>query len=109
MSTYRNRTHRRRSPDIEVQLRFNEHPGKNYPAQVVRTAQALDPTLRTLQVELQVDNGKGELFPGAYAEVHFKLPGNANTLRVPATALIFRAAGLQIATVERTTRRSCIA
>jgi multidrug efflux pump subunit AcrA (membrane-fusion protein) len=68
---------------------------------VVRTAQALDPTLRTLQVELQVDNSKGELFPGAYAEVHFKLPGNANTLRVPATALVFRAAGLQIATVEQ--------
>ena len=86
-------------PGVAAQLRFNEHPGVEYPAQVVRTAQALDPTLRTLQVELQVDNSKGELFPGAYAEVHFKLPGNANTLRVPATALVFRAAGLQIATV----------
>jgi RND family efflux transporter MFP subunit len=88
-------------PGVAAQLRFNEHPGVEYPAKVVRTAQALDPTLRTLQVELQVDNSKGELFPGAYAEVHFKLPGNANTLRVPATALVFRAAGLQIATVEQ--------
>jgi RND family efflux transporter MFP subunit len=86
-------------PGVAAQLRFNEHPGVEYPAKVVRTAQALDPTLRTLQVELQVDNSKGELFPGAYAEVHFNLPGNANTLRVPATALVFRAAGLQIATV----------
>ena len=86
-------------PGVAAQLRFNEHPGVEYPAKVVRTAQALDPTLRTLQVELQVDNSKGELFPGAYAEVHFELPGNANTLRVPATALVFRAAGLQIATV----------
>jgi RND family efflux transporter MFP subunit len=86
-------------PGVAAQLRFNEHPGVEYPAKVVRTAQALDPTLRTLQVELQVDNSKGELFPGAYAEVHFQLPGNANTLRVPATALVFRAAGLQIATV----------
>jgi RND family efflux transporter MFP subunit len=86
-------------PGVAAQLRFNEHPGVEYPAKVVRTAQALDPTLRTLQVELQVDNSKGELFPGAYAEVHFKLPGNAKTLRVPATALVFRAAGLQIATV----------
>jgi hypothetical protein len=65
----------------------------------VRTAQALDPTLRTLQVELQVDNSKGELFPGSYAEVHFKLPADENTLRVPATALVFRAQGLQVATV----------
>jgi RND family efflux transporter MFP subunit len=88
-------------PGVAAQLRFNEHPGVDYPAKLVRTAQALDPTLRTLQVELQVDNSKGELFPGAYAEVHFKLPGDENTLRVPATALVFRAQGLQIATVVR--------
>jgi RND family efflux transporter MFP subunit len=87
--------------DLEAQLHFNEHAGLEYPAKVVRTAQALDPTLRTLQVELQVDNPKGELFPGAYAEVQFKLPGSAHTLRVPATALVFRAAGLQVATVEQ--------
>jgi RND family efflux transporter MFP subunit len=86
-------------PGIDVQLRFNEHPGKDYPATLVRTARALDPTLRTLRVELQVDNSQGELFPGAYAEVHFKLPGSNSTLRVPATALIFRSQGLQIATV----------
>ena len=88
-------------PDLEAQLQFNEHQGIAYPAKVVRTAQALDPNLRTLQVELQVDNKNGELFPGAYAEVHFKLPGNAQTIRVPATALVFRAAGLQVAAVEQ--------
>jgi len=86
-------------PGIDVQLRFNEHPGKDYPAALVRTAKSLDPTLRTLRVELQVDNSQGELFPGAYAEVHFKLPGSSATYRVPATALIFRTRGLQIATV----------
>jgi RND family efflux transporter MFP subunit len=88
-------------PGVEAQLRFNEHPKDSYPAKVTRTAQALDPTLRTLQVELLVDNSKGELFPGAYAQVHFKLPGNTSTLRVPATALVFRAAGLQVATIEQ--------
>jgi RND family efflux transporter MFP subunit len=87
------------TPGIEVELRFNEHPGKDYPATLVRTARALDPTLRTLRVELQVDNRRGELFPGAYAEAHFKLPGSTTTYRVPATALIFRSRGLQIATV----------
>jgi RND family efflux transporter MFP subunit len=87
------------TPGILAELRFNERPGKSYAATVVRTAQALDPTLRTLQVELQVDNRQRELFPGAYAEVHFKLPGSATTLRVSASALVFRAAGLQLATV----------
>ena len=86
-------------PDLAAQLQFNEYQGVGYAAKVVRTAEALDPTLRTLQVELQVDNSKGELFPGAYAEVHFKLTGSARTLRVPATALVFHAAGLQVATV----------
>ena len=86
-------------PGIDVELRFNEHPGKGYPATLVRTAQALDPAARTLQVELQVDNTSGELFPGAYAEVHFKLPGSTTSLRVPATALVFRAQGLQVAVV----------
>jgi RND family efflux transporter MFP subunit len=86
-------------PGIEVELRFNEHPGKDFPATLVRTARALDPNVRTLRVELQVDNSKGELFPGAYAEAHFRIPGSATSYRVPATALIFRSQGLQIATV----------
>jgi RND family efflux transporter MFP subunit len=87
------------SPGVVAQLRFTERPGKSYPTQVVRTAQALDPVARTLQVELQVDNSKGELFPGSYAEVHFKLTGDADSLRVPINALLFRSAGLQVAVV----------
>jgi RND family efflux transporter MFP subunit len=86
-------------PGIDVQLRFNEHPGKDYPAALVRTAQALDPNLRTLRVELQVDNSQGELFPGSYSEIHFKLPGSSSTWRIPATALIFRSQGLQVAVI----------
>jgi RND family efflux transporter MFP subunit len=86
-------------PGIEVELLFNEHPGEPFPATLVRTARALDPDQRTLRVELQVDNAQGELFPGAYAEAHFKIPGSTSAVRVPATALIFRSKGLQIATV----------
>jgi RND family efflux transporter MFP subunit len=86
-------------PGVGAQLKFAEHSGKAYPTQVVRTAQALDPASRTLQVELQVDNSKGELFPGSYAEVHFKLAGNGDSLRLPINALLFRSAGLQVAVV----------
>lgn len=87
------------TPGVVAQLTFQERPDKSYPTQVVRTAQALDPTSRTLQVELQVDNSKGELFPGAYAEVHFNLAANTETLRVPINTLVFRSAGLQVAVV----------
>lgn len=86
-------------PGLEAKVLFTDRQGKYYPAQVVRTANALLPTSRTLQVELQVDNAKGELLPGAYAEVHFKLPVNAESLRIPANTVLFRSAGLQVATV----------
>jgi RND family efflux transporter MFP subunit len=94
----------RTNPGVNADLEFSEHPGRRYPATIARTAQALDPTLRTLQVELQLDNARGELFPGSYAAVHFKVPGSATTLQIPASALIFRAAGLQVATVGRDNR-----
>jgi RND family efflux transporter MFP subunit len=85
---------------LQAQLRFSEQQGKTYTAALVRTSDALDPGLRTLQVELQLDNSGGELFPGAYAEVHFKLAGNAQSLRLPANTVLFRAAGLQVAIVD---------
>jgi RND family efflux transporter MFP subunit len=87
------------TPGVVAQLTFQEHPGKSYPTQVVRTAQALDPASRTLQVELQVANAKGELFPGSYSEVHFKLASSTETLRLPVNTLVFRSAGLQVAVV----------
>ena len=85
---------------LSAELHFAEHPGKNYDAQAVRTSNALDPSARTLQVELQLDNHQGEVLPGAYAEVHFKLPSSAQTLRLPANTVLFRAAGMQVATVD---------
>ena len=87
-------------PGLEAALHFAEHPDRTFPAKIVRTSNALDPTLRTLQVELQLDNANGEVFPGAYAEVHFKLPPNAQSLRLPANTVLFRSAGLQVATLD---------
>jgi RND family efflux transporter MFP subunit len=87
-------------PGLDAELHFAEQPGKIFAAKTVRTSSALDPTLRTLQVELELDNSKGDVFPGAYAEVHFKLAANADTLRLPANTVLFRAAGLQVATVD---------
>ena len=87
------------TPGLDAELTFAERPGKTYPAQVARTANALDPTSRTLQVELLVDNASGELFPGAYADVHFKVPPGVASLRLPANAVLFRSTDLQVAVV----------
>jgi RND family efflux transporter MFP subunit len=87
-------------PGLEADLRFAEQPSRIFTARTVRTSNALDPTLRTLQVELELDNAKRDVFPGAYAEVHFKLPASAQSLRLPANTVLFRAAGLQVATID---------
>jgi RND family efflux transporter MFP subunit len=92
------------TPGLEAQLRFVEQANRTFPAKVVRTSNSLDPTLRTLQVELELDNAKSEIFPGAYAEVHFKLPPSAETLRLPANTVLFRSAGLQVATLDNQQR-----
>jgi RND family efflux transporter MFP subunit len=80
-------------------LVFADHPTQRFEAQVAETAHALDASSRTLQVELQIDNSRGELLPGSYADVHFELQGGAS-LRVPANAVLFRSQGLLVATVD---------
>jgi RND family efflux transporter MFP subunit len=91
-------------PGMDADLRFAEHANKSFTARVVRTSNALDPVVRTLQVELELDNANGEIFPGAYAEVHFKIPAGAETLRLPANTVLFRSAGLQVATLDNQQR-----
>ena len=85
---------------IKAQLRFAERPGQVFHADAVRTSQALDPSARTLQVELDLDNDQAELLPGSYTDIHFQLPASTATLRLPANTILFRNTGLQVATVE---------
>jgi RND family efflux transporter MFP subunit len=87
-------------PGVDVDLRFPEYPGRAFDAKLVRTANAIEPRARTLLVELEADNAKGELLPGGYTDVHFKLPGLDRGVRIAANALLFRAEGPRIATVE---------
>ena len=81
-------------------LEFTDHPGQHYSAAVASTAHALDAVSRTLQVELQIDNSKGDLLPGSYVQVTFTLPPSPGTLRVPVNTVIFRGKSPQVATVD---------
>jgi RND family efflux transporter MFP subunit len=86
---------------LKAELRFAERPGVTYAADTIRTSNALDPTARTLQVELQLDNREAQLFPGSYTEIHFKLPSSMETLRLPSNTVLFRGKNLQVAVVDR--------
>ncbi|HTW75035.1 MAG TPA: efflux RND transporter periplasmic adaptor subunit [Steroidobacteraceae bacterium] len=84
---------------MSAELDLPQYPGRTFQAIVATTAGAIDPSARTLLVELHASNPHGVLQPGTYAEVHFELPSNPNVLTIPATALLFRQAGLQVAVV----------
>jgi RND family efflux transporter MFP subunit len=83
----------------KIDLGFPEHPGQLFQGKLVRTAKAIDPVNRTLLVEIDIDNRKGELMPGSLAQVHFRTAAVGQTFVIPVSALIFRHEGLRVATV----------
>jgi RND family efflux transporter MFP subunit len=85
------------TPGLKADLTFAEFPGRRFQGTLVRTSRSIDPTARTLNIEVDVDNAKGELLPGAYTEVHLKLKESAPTVTVPVSALLFRQEGLRVA------------
>jgi RND family efflux transporter MFP subunit len=85
---------------ITATLSLAEFPGQEFQGKLVRTADAISATTRTLLVEVDVNNPTGQLLSGSYAEVHFKLPGQVSTFIIPVDTLLFRKEGLQIAVVQ---------
>ena len=83
----------------KADLTFQDLPGRVFTATVTRTAGAVDPSSRTLQVELQVPNPSGEILAGTYAQVRFNESAAPNVLTLSDNALIFRAEGMQVAVV----------
>jgi len=89
-------------PSTTAQVSFPDRPGMTFTARMDSTANAIDPSTNTLLVQLMVDNANGELLPGAYADVHFKVaPGALGlSLLLPANTLLFRSDGIHVATVD---------
>lgn len=89
-------------PGIKATLHL---PGqeKTFEAELVSTSNSLATNSRTALIELQADNPDGKLWPGAFAEVNFHIPSDPDTLRIPATALVFGAHGMRVAAVDATT------
>jgi len=87
-------------PGLTAQLVLSEFPGRPFPGTLIRTAEAIDQSTRTLLVEIRVNNPTGTLFSGAYAEVHLKLPSAATAFILPVNTLLFRAEGLRVVAVD---------
>jgi RND family efflux transporter MFP subunit len=86
-------------PGQTAELRFDEYPGRAFPARIQSTAHEMDPATRTMLVVLVVDNAREELLPGMFTNVRFKLPRTVNVLRLPGDALLSRTEGPMAAVV----------
>lgn len=84
---------------LQAAITLPQFPGQAFTGKLVRTANAIDPSSRTLLAEFDIDNRKSKLMPGGYAEVHMSVHRGGPTLVIPVSALIFRAQGLQVGTV----------
>ena len=85
---------------ISADLSLAEFPGRKIQGKLVRTADAINMTTRTLLIEIDVNNPAGTLLTGSYAEVHLAVPAQASTYLLPVNTLIFRSEGLRVGIVK---------
>ncbi len=85
---------------MTADLNLAEFPGRKFQGKLVRTAEAINMTTRTLLIEIDVDNPTGTLLTGSYAEVHLAVPTQVSTLLLPVNALLFRSEGLRVGIVK---------
>ena len=88
------------NPGMTAELTLAEFPGRTFKGTFARSAQAIDTTTRTLLAEVDVENDKGELLPGSYAQVHLKISSEHAALIVPVNTLLFRPQGVMVAVLQ---------
>jgi RND family efflux transporter MFP subunit len=85
---------------MKADLTLAEFPNRQFQGKVVRTADDINVTTRTLLIEIDVDNPSGTLLTGSYAEVHLAVPTQASTFLIPVNTLLFRTEGLRVGIVK---------
>jgi multidrug efflux pump subunit AcrA (membrane-fusion protein) len=85
---------------MTADLSLAEFPDRKFQGKVVRTADDINLTTRTLLIEIDVANPKGTLLTGSYAEVHLAIPTQASTFLIPVNTLLFRTEGLRVGVVK---------
>jgi RND family efflux transporter MFP subunit len=83
-----------------VKVTLDAFPNQEFAGTVVRNSDAIDLNSRTLNVEVDVENPAGKLFPGAYAFVHLKVPASAGSVTLPSNTLLFRSEGLRAGVIR---------
>lgn len=87
----------------KAEVSLQEMPGQTFAGSIVRTAAAIDPLTRTMQIEINLPNADGKLLPGAFSQVAIKskaVSGVASALTLPSNTLLFRPEGTRAAVVD---------
>lgn len=82
-----------------AEINLDEIRGKTFQGQITKSASAIDPLTRTMQVEVTLANKERKLLPGAFVQVSLKLPAS-NAINIPSNALLIRKEGPQVAIVD---------
>lgn len=92
-------------PQIRVgqtaSLKVPEYPNREFAARIESTAGAVNASSGSTLIQLAVDNARGELLPGGYAEVRLALPGANQGVSIPASSLIFDGTGMHVALLDK--------
>ena len=83
---------------VPAEIRATGAVGGVFSGKIARSAESINAQARTMRVEVDMPNANHALVPGMYVNIAFKLPPRG-LVEVPAAALIFRAAGTQVARV----------
>ena len=86
---------------MKATLQVTGLAGQQFIGAVVRNSHSIATNSHTLLVEIDVPNSFGKLMPGAYAEVHLHVSVPVRSLVIPDEAVLFQAAGPQVAIVNQ--------
>jgi RND family efflux transporter MFP subunit len=81
-----------------VRVTTSDGTGRAYDGQITRMTGSLDPHARTMRVEVVLPNPNYALAPGMYVRAELNVR-QADSVQVPASAIVFRSKGPQVAVV----------
>jgi RND family efflux transporter MFP subunit len=84
----------------QAELTVDQFPGRKFPAHIVATAGAINPTSKRLLTELDVPNPTGELLSGSYVQMTLDIPIDNRGVIIPAATLLFPSGKPAIAIVK---------
>lgn len=82
-----------------AEINLDEIRGMTFQGQISKSASAIDPLTRTMQVEVTLSNKEKKLLPGAFVQVSLKLPAS-QAINISSNALLIRKEGPQVAVVD---------